>query len=145
VRFQAIHPGPQLSRATVEAYADAHELNFPEALTRQLVEQNGGAPVAEVWIDVADRQEEVMSFFGIQMTEVSSELSWIAQTYHGRLPARVVAFADDPAGNLFVVETGNTDRVWFWDHELENDATGLTLVAPSFAAFMASLEFGLTE
>src|SRR4051794_21733501 len=85
MRFQAINPGPSLSRDAIEAYERANMLALPEPLKQQLLEQNGGAPVAEVRVGVAGREEELMSFFGIDTSDPSSELAWVARTYDGRL------------------------------------------------------------
>jgi hypothetical protein len=76
------------------------------------------------------------------MSDTSSELSWVARTFRGRLPDGMIAFADDPAGNLFAVETGASERVWFWDHERAGDPSALSPVAPTFSAFIDSLDLG---
>src|SRR4051812_14357484 len=81
MRFQAIGSGPLLSREAIQAYESANGLSVPDALKRQLLDQNGGAPVAEIYIDVADREEELMSFFGIDMHDASSEIAWVARTF----------------------------------------------------------------
>lgn len=51
------------------------------------------------------------------MGDVSSELAWVVETVAGRIPDELIPFADDSAGNMFLVD--GDDRVWFWDHEQE--------------------------
>jgi hypothetical protein len=144
MRFDAINSGPPVTAEDVEAYGQANSLSLPAALKRQLVEQNGGAPKADAFIDIDGRAEELLSFFGIRMGEPSSELAWIEKSLGDRLPSGMLAFADDPAGNLFLVETGPTDRVWFWDHERGDDPPALSPVAASLDAFFTSLDIAIT-
>jgi hypothetical protein len=101
VRFEAINPGPTLSAEALDAYCAREGIRLPEPLRQQLLEQNAGAPRSECYVTLpGGREEEVFSFFGVDMPDRSSELGWIARTFVGRLPARMLPFADDPAGNL---------------------------------------------
>ena len=137
MRFPAINSGPTLTPESLDAYCRVHGLLVPEPLRLQLLEQNGGAPTNELVVTVAGADEEVLSFFGAHMNDQSSELAWIAATMQGRVPDGLLPFADDPAGNLYVVETGDgTDHsVWFWDHERAGEPEALSRVAGSLDEF----------
>jgi hypothetical protein len=118
MRFDAINSGPALASGELDAYCDEHGLVLPVSLRRQLLDQNGGAPRADVSVALPDGDEtELLSVFGLMMRNVSSELAWVVETYSGRVPDGLVPFADDAGGNLFLVDAHGL--VWFWDHEQE--------------------------
>jgi hypothetical protein len=146
MRFDAINEGPALTEDAVASYCAEHDLEIPAPLRRQLLDQNGGAPREEALVSIQDNEDELMSFFGIGMPDRSSELAWVAKTFQARLPVGFLAFADDPGGNLFLIETAPESKhgVWFWDHEREGEGrAALSLVAPTFDDFLAVL--GLNE
>jgi hypothetical protein len=102
----------------VHGYASATGVVIPVALERQLVDQNGGIPDAEVELAFGSGSTDVMRVFGIDMEADVCELWWIAETYEGRIPAGFVAIADDSGGNLFLLNVADHDaQVWYWNHE----------------------------
>jgi hypothetical protein len=58
-----------------------------------------------------------------------------------RLPPGLLPVADAAGGNLILVEVGHDQpgRVYFWDHELE-DENALSLIAESFNDFLEALQ-----
>src|SRR5438552_2438609 len=118
MRFEAINAGPALTSDALDAYCEKHGLALPVSLRRQLLDQNGGAPSAEIAIRLPDGSEtDLFGLFGLMMRDVSSELAWCVETYAERIPDGLIPFASDSGGNLFLV--GDDDLVWFWDHERE--------------------------
>ena len=111
------------------------------ALKVQLLDQNGGAPEADVIVSVAGREEELFSFFGVGMKDEGTEIAGVAKTLDGRLPPRTTSVRGRSGRNLFVVETNATSGhpVWFWDHELEGESGALTPVSASFDDFLSGL------
>ena|SRR5207302_5958882 len=105
MRFDAINTGPPLTKKTLLAYGAEHGLDFPDSLVDQLIDQNGGAPRADVRVRVANREEEVFSFFGVHMPDLATELSWNAATFRNRVPSGTLPIANDPAGNLFLIDS----------------------------------------
>jgi len=98
--------------------AETHGLVLPASLRRQLLDQNGGAPKADIGVELADGDEtDLFDVFGLKMRHMSSELAWVVETCAGRIPEGLTPFAGDSGGNLFLV--GRDDLVWFWDHERE--------------------------
>jgi hypothetical protein len=138
MRFPVINLGPPLTRERLASYAVEYGVIIPEPLQVQLLEQNGGAPENEIYIPVEGQEEELMSFFGIGMNDQATELGWMAKTLEGRLPQGLLAFANDPAGNVFAVENNNGSRsgVWFWNHELEGQSGALSFVSTTFEDFL---------
>lgn len=72
----------------------------------------------------------------------------------GRIPKRLIPFADGPFGNLYVISVRGKDKgsVYYWDHELEYDEEqddcrlddyfgNLTKLANSFTEFVSSLKY----
>src|SRR5689334_15132541 len=114
MRFDAINPGRPVTAEEIDEYAAAHGLQLPPQLRRQLEEQNGGGLADEPLVKLAGGGEElVSSFFGIGMTNLSSELAWVSETFEGRVPTGMLPFADDPGGNLYLLDAAGS--VWFWD------------------------------
>jgi hypothetical protein len=135
VRFDAINPGPPLTPAELDAYCAANRLALPEPLRRQLLDQNGGAPTAEVRVDLPGGDEtELLGLFGIRMRNLSAELAWNAETFTGRVPDGMIPFANDAGGNLFLVGTDGT--VSFWDHEREGSPRALCPLDQSLDRFL---------
>jgi hypothetical protein len=140
MRFDAIKPGPRLTRDVLDAYCVQHGITLPAPLRRQLLEQNGGAPRAECLVRIPKvGVEEVFDFFGVGMSDISSELAWNIETFTGRLPFGMIPFAGDPGGNLYVLD--QEGGVWFWDHELEGNIEAVTRVSDSFDVFLDALTF----
>ncbi|SRR6266508_6508526 len=120
MKFPAIGSGPSLDMRRVREYASAKGLVIPAPLERQLIDQNGGIPEADVELVFGRESTDVMRVFGIDMPSEACELSWIAETYAGRIPAGYLAIADDSGGNLFLLNVTSEDQaVWYWNHEDE--------------------------
>jgi len=138
MRFDAVNAGPALTARELDAYCAEHRLVLPASLRRQLLDQNGGAPRADISVALPGRDEsELLSLFGLMMRDVSSELAWVVETYSGRVPDGLVPFADDAAGNLFLV--GADDLVWFWDHEQEGLPEAVRPMHESLDRFLGAL------
>jgi hypothetical protein len=118
VRFDAIYAGPKLTSRELDSYCQEHGLVLPVSLTQQLLDQNGGAPTADVLARLPDGDEtDMFTLFGVKMRHESSELAWNVEVFAGRIPEGLVPFASDSGDNLFLV--GHDDFDWFWDHEQE--------------------------
>ncbi len=141
MRFDAINPGPPLDAERLDAYCAEHGLDLPPVLRTQLLNQNGGAPSQDLEIAIGGEDTEFSSFFGVDMPDPSNELATNADRLRGRIPNGMCAFADDAAGNVFLIESGGA--VWFWNHEREGDDRALVRLEPSLQAFLTSL--GLAE
>jgi hypothetical protein len=138
MRFDAIDPGPALTRAELDAYCEEHGLALPASLERQLLDQNGGAPSADTSVPLTDGAEtDLFCLFGLTMRHEASELALVAETYAGRVPAGLVPFANDSGGNLFLV--GGDDLVWFWDHEREGSPEAALPMNVSLDRFLGVL------
>lgn len=139
MRYDAINPGPSVTPDVLDAYCREHGLRLPEPLREQLLDQNGGAFRSDTCVGVGDgsREEEVMSLLGVHMSDSSAELAWVIKTFDGRVPPGSIPFADDPVGNLFLLDEGG--RVLFWDHEREMESDAAEIVADSLAGFLGKL------
>lgn len=138
MRFDAIHPGPALKPDDLDAYCGAHKLALPDSLRRQLLDQNGGAPSADIFVPLPDGDEtDLFCLFGLMMRDASSELARVVEIYAGRVPVGLVPFANDSGGNLFLV--GSDDLVSFWDHEQEGSPAAAVPMNVSLDRFLAVL------
>ena len=138
MRFDAINPGPALTLEELDSYCGKHGLVLPDPLRRQLLDQNGGAPSADLSVALPDGdQTDLFCFFGLLMRDVSSELAWVVETYAGRIPEGFVPFANDSGGNLFLI--GRDEFVWFWDHEHEGSSEALLPMNQSLDRFLDTL------
>jgi hypothetical protein len=78
-------------------------------LERQLVDQNGGFPEAELELAFGGESTDVICVFGIDMGADVCELWWVAEVFEGRIPAGFVAIADDSGGNRFLLDVADDD------------------------------------
>ena len=83
-------------------------------------------------------------FFGLHDGNVGS-LRRKFELYKGRIPAGFLPIATDSFGNLILLKitSSNGGRVYFWDHEKEEDLPTLrnmSKIADSFSQLIASLE-----
>jgi hypothetical protein len=138
VRFDVISGGPALTPEAIDAYCAEHGMKLPDALRRQLLEQNGGGPRSDYYVRLPNGSvEELFSFFGLSMPDISSELAWVAETLEDRVPQGMLPFADDPGGNLYLLD--EVGSVWFWDHELEGRPEAVVRVSDSLDDFLQAL------
>ena len=138
MRFDVINGGPALTPDAIDGYCAEHGMKLPDALRRQLLEQNGGAPHSDYYVRLANGGvEELFSFFGLRMPAISSELAWVAATFEDRVPQGMLPFADDPGGNLYLLD--EVGSVWFWDHELEGRPEAVVRVSDSLDDFLQAL------
>lgn len=140
MRYDAINPGPPVTRDMLDAYCRDHGLDLPEPLREQLLDQNGGAFRGDTHVGIGDdcREEEVTSLLGINMPDSAAELAWMIKTFDSRVPPGSIPFADDPAGNLFLLDERR--RVLFWHHEREMESDATEFVADSLGDFLGKLE-----
>ncbi len=141
MQFDVVNPGPPVDRQRLSLYCTENSLVLPESLRSQLVDQNGGSPCADLFIRVGGDYEELMSFFGVDMPNRATELAWNANVFRGRVPGATCPFANDPGGNLFLIETLDAadGAIWFWDHEREGDPGAAVEIAASLGEFLNSL------
>jgi hypothetical protein len=61
----------------------------------------------------------VERFYGFSTDDRDSILTLTDEVYRGRIPDEMLPFAEDGAGNLFLLGHREPvfDQVWFWDHE----------------------------
>jgi SMI1/KNR4 family protein SUKH-1 len=138
-----INGGSALTPGAIDAYCAEHGMKLPDALRRQLQEQNGGAPRTDYYVSLPDGDvTELYSFFGLGMPDTSSELAWVAETAEGRVPQGMLPFADDPGGNLYLLD--EVGSVWFWDHELEGRSEALVRLSDSLDDFLNALATDLS-
>lgn len=83
-------------------------------------------------------------FSGSKASFESSDLVWVHDIMHGRLPRGQLAFANTDCGDLLCLTVGGLaeGRVMFWDHEAETAPPtfdNMYEVAPTFEEFLASL------
>lgn len=121
MRLEAIHPGPELDGPRLDMYCAANHLELPPPLRTQLLDQNGGAPRADWLVEVDGHDKVVNSLFSANSSDLSAELAWNFRTVVGRIPAGFLPFADDPGGDLYLIELDEPHHIWFWDHECEGE------------------------
>lgn len=113
-----------------------------------LLRHNGGRPVPATFVISAEEGTDTLHHtYGLHDGPSYFNLEHAYETHQGRVPAGLLAIADDPGGNAICLGIGGEHRggVYFWDHEREAEEEAppsfdnVTPVAPSFAAFLAAL------
>jgi hypothetical protein len=139
-------PAPHEDRAKLEAMVQAA---VPESYWAFLSQSNGGHFRDNIVTIPGD--DTVLGY----MYSTTAASYNIFNDYNmlrsmDRIPVQALPFADDPAGNVFIVsvEPGTHGQIFFWDHEREPEDGGtriadfpnMTLIADDFATFIANLK-----
>lgn len=99
---------------------------------------NGGKP-NKTCIQISDTwgQSEFHHVYGLSAGPDFVQLDKANEHLSGNLPPKLLAFADDPGGNQFVISTRESDAgsILFWDHETNN----LHRLAPTIQEFFKLL------
>lgn len=116
---------------------------FPEDYREFLLRYNGGLAEEGVF-DIPGRGQSSVIFFGVDTKESYSDLVLNFNDYKFRLPEKSIPIGFDPGGNLIcLVHIGGEWKVYFWDHEKDNDppvVANMLLLNESFSKFVDSLE-----
>lgn len=116
---------------------------FPEDYREFLLKYNGGLADEGVF-DIPGRGQSSVIFFGINTKKSHSDLVLNFNDYRFRLPEKSIPIGFDPGGNLIcLVLIDGEWKVYFWDHEKENDppaVCNMVLLNESFSEFIHSLK-----
>ena len=118
---------------------------LPEDFRAFLLAHNGGRPVPSDFLISAEEGESSLHHtYGLHDGPDYFRLDDTWESYRGRMPATLLPIADDPGGNAICIGLHGAERgrVYFWDHELEEEAPSwrnVVEVAPSFGAFLDGL------
>jgi hypothetical protein len=140
---------PPADQSDVAALEGALGVRLPEDYVACALRHHGGRPNRNC-LDFGGEKEKVFqSLLALRADETPSRT--VLWAYRNLLQrggdARIVPFADDPGGNLYVFDyrRGEPPSILYWDHELaaeeESGEPGLALtpVAGSFAELLGQL------
>ena len=138
-------------RPTDEQLADFERLiqgSLPEDYKLFLKKVNGGRPRPNVFRfkmrDGTDEESVLHYFYALHEERVGS----IERTFgylKGRIPSDYLSIATDSFGNMILLRIAarGLGKIYFWDHEEEQDPPSLMNMSPiadSFTAFVQGLE-----
>ena len=112
--------------ATIEDISNFEKIisgNLPSDYKDFLMKYNGGQPQPNSFGFFSDRNDESMvdQFLSLGREKHSNLLSYY-ENYKDRIPSDFIPIAHDAGGNLIIMELkSNSNRIYFWDHELEAD------------------------
>jgi hypothetical protein len=141
------------SRPTDEKLAAFERLvagALPEDYRTFLKNENGGRPAATFFrFKVKDGREEdsnVHYFYALYEGRIGN-LEKTFGLLRGRIPPDYLAIATDAFGNMILLKiaTANPGKIYFWDHEKEEDVPTLRNMSPianSFTEFVEGLKMG---
>lgn len=125
----------------------SHFGDLPLDYTSFLIQYNGGYLVKSYFdIDINHLGHIHDEMYGFSSCEKWSQLDVINERLMGRLPQKCVAIAGDDCGNLVCISLKKLHfgRVYFWDHEFEQDylikKKSMQEIASSFERFLAMLK-----
>ena len=144
----------KISEADIAAFEQRLGAVLPADYRDFLLATNGGQPEPLLGFEFSettgDESGSLIRYF-LCLLPANHPLSIIEMLfgldYQGRLVSGYVPIGEDPLGNYVLLSTLPHDygHVYFWDHEEEDEdeasMCNMSLIAPSFTAFMA----GLTE
>lgn len=139
-----------LTLGDIEAAEKRLQLSFPEEYKEFLLKHNGGSPTPNRFLykdyDGNDSSSLVNFFHAIYEGRIDNlELKYQFLVSEGRLLKKMIPIANDPFGNLICVSAEGDDmgKVYFWDHELEQEEAGyenMGLISDSLTEFLNTLK-----
>jgi hypothetical protein len=85
-------------------------------------------------------------FFTLNQDEQTYFIPLLVEVYKERIPSNLLPIAEDPFGNLVLLDIGvkSYGAIYFWDHENENPdgdswRDNVSYIAPSFTDFVNGL------
>ena len=139
----------RLDEARLRVFAAEIGARLPDDYRAFLLEHNGGLPVpSDFSLGAGHGDSTLHHTYGLHAGPEYFRLDDTYEVYRGRLPASLLAIADDSSGNAICIGLRGEERakVYFWDHEGESDPPtwdNVIELAPSFAAFCDTLfDFG---
>jgi hypothetical protein len=138
-----IHSNNSISENELIKTESELQIRFPDSYRDFLLKHNGGLSEEGVF-DIQNRGQSSIIFYGINTGEDYSDLVINFIAYRKRLPDDTVPIGFDPGGNLICLVKINGDwKVFFWDHEVENDPPEISkmfFIKNSFSEFINCLE-----
>lgn len=123
-------------------------IEFPKSYRDFLLKYNGGLSEEGVF-DIPNRGHSSIIFYGINTKNDYSDLLINYKAYKDRLPKNVIPIGFDPGGNLVcILMLIDGHKLYFWDHEVENNPPSLTKmfwIGDDFSNFVDSLQKEDTE
>ena len=132
------------SEELVSLFEMQNGVSLPTDYRDFLLRVNGGAPDRDM-CDWGENGDFAATFFGIHQGAEWKRLDFAISSF-GHDLSQFLPIAESNGGNYFVLKLHPPDQgaVYHWDHELEDvqpvTFKHLTLVAPSFDAFLVGLK-----
>lgn len=136
IPMQVHNPYGAIGTGEIDEFEAKNDLYLPADYRDFLLHSNGGRPMKNVHPGV---QTDVHWIFGLNSAPEWASLQAQMDLYANRLPAHVLPFAGDSAGNLFVMhlDAETPGAISFWSHE--TDSQELEPVAPTLSEFLQQL------
>ena len=124
------------------------DVKLPESYKAFLITHNGGRPKpSKISFTAKNGKLEdspIQYFFGLHNGRIAS-LRQKFGLYKNRIPKDFLSVATDSFGNLILMNVGNQSngKIFFWDHEREEDLpplNNISFVANSFEDFVDALK-----
>jgi hypothetical protein len=109
-----------LKKTDIEKIEQSLGIELPKALRQQYLKSNGGTPARVVFVTEDD---EITVDYFLPLKSRSKLLPTALEAYRSlqeekAVPPHFFPFADDPSGDLFLVDTSTPDgQVYFWVHD----------------------------
>lgn len=143
-------PGKKINESNIIEFEGKINLKLPLEYRLFLLNHNGGECEPSVFIfteNGIESDSSVRSFFAIGGIDDDYDLEENIDIYineEKRLLDGLIPIAEDDFGNLICIccEGSNTGRIYFWDHENEDEddlSANLFLVSNSFNEFIDNL------
>lgn len=139
--------GRSLSEEDIGSVERQLGLKLPTHYRDFLMQYNGGRPTPRAYPieGLANNPFGVVQvFFGFDLDEETSNLTWIYECFQGRISANLLPIACDDGGNLICLSLWGDDAgaVVYWDHENESSEPSydnVCRIAGSFHEFLDGL------
>ena len=120
---------PLACSASITEYETLTGVPLPDDLKTAIIEHNGGYPSLKYYDLPTEKDKEFKALLSFNRNDIENVFAFYPIDSEN---GKIVPFASDPAGNLFVIKEG---KIFLWLHE--SDTT--VFLAESFSAFLETL------
>jgi cell wall assembly regulator SMI1 len=141
-------PGSPIAMSDVAALEERLAVKLPADYRAFLLQHNGGRPMPDAFPipggeHPPDGGSLMDEFLGVVTTADREVIDGALRTFASRIPTGLLPIGYDAGGNVIClgIDPDNHGRVFFWDHDFEEDLPTWNNVYPlaeSFQSFLAS-------
>jgi len=146
--------GKSLTDSDISEFENEFQIKLPQDYIDFMLKNNGGVPEEDWIFDYIENgnanSSVIRDFFVIYKTETGEYDDLKVAYKNGVAPPDYMPIATDPGGNVIfmAVKGENRGKIYFGNHELEDEKTGymlISLISDTFSEFIEKCYVDISE